>query len=191
MHHRVDHSPAHLGEVPAVQVLNHAAAIALWRSTDWPCQGQPAHRVMPSGPHQGTSRRSLGPVWRRRARPAPAQDSRPLDVQDSAAVQRALALVGQHATSLTIYMCWHGGRGHDYPVDVMQAAGRLRARHSLNSASDDVYTSLTFVPSDDDLADFALLARYCDLAYATDAGGDVLLEVSDEGASGSTRRGRT
>jgi hypothetical protein len=97
-----------------------------------------------------------------------------------------MALVLPDATSLTLYMCWHGGTGHDYPADVMQAAGRLRERYAVGSGSDEGYTSLTFVPSDDNVPDVTRVAPYCDLAYATNADGEVVLDVSGgEGACGS------
>ena len=79
-----------------------------------------------------------------------------------------------------MYMCWHDGRGHDYPADVMQAAARLRGRHLPASGSDATYTSLAFVPAPDDLADFVLVAPYCDLAYADNAAGDTVLWVSED-----------
>ena len=110
-----------------------------------------------------------------------------VDGRDRAAVEAALVLDRSERTSLTVYMCWHGGTGHDYPADVMEAARRLRERHTVGSGSDDDYTSLTFRSSDDDLADFVLVAPYSDLAYATDADGAVLLEVSGDGTSGSLR----
>lgn len=122
-------------------------------------------------------------MWRRRARPTPTHESRRFDVRDRKALEASLALVGPETTSVTVYMCWHGGTGHDYPADVMEAAWRLRERHSVGSGSDDDYTSLTFMPSEDDLSDFVLVAPYCDLAYATNANDEVLLEVSGEGAS--------
>lgn len=81
-----------------------------------------------------------------------------------------------------MYMCWHEGRGHDYPADVMFAAARLRERHVADSGSDDAYTSLTFAPAQDDLADFVLVAPYCDLAYADNAAGETVLWVSGEGS---------
>jgi hypothetical protein len=77
--------------------------------------------------------------------------------------------------SLTLYMCWHGGTGHELPDDVMRAAARLRARHEGNSDED--YTSLTVCPSDADWRDFILVAPYCDWAYATDADGHLIAEV--------------
>lgn len=120
---------------------------------------------------------------RRRTRPTPAQELQRFDVRDREALDAALALVAAKTTALTVYMCWHGGEGHRYPAEVMQAAGRLRERHPAGSGSDDTYTSLTFTPSNGDIADFAAIAAYCDLAYATDAEGAVLLEVSDEGGS--------
>lgn len=80
---------------------------------------------------------------------------------------------------MTVYMCWHGGHGHDYPSDVMQAATRLRSGHT-DAAMDDEYTSLTFEPTDDDVRDFILVGPYCDLAYASDASGEVLAEITGE-----------
>jgi hypothetical protein len=81
------------------------------------------------------------------------------------------------ATSLTLYMCWHGGVGHGYPETVMDAARRLRERHMAQGASDD-YISLTFAPAAPDVEDFLSVAPYSDLAYVTDASGLVLAEVS-------------
>ncbi len=105
------------------------------------------------------------------------------DVRDREPLRAALAVVLPATSALTIYMCWHAGLGHDFPADVMQAAGRLRERHTVNSGSDDRHTSLTFMPSHDDVADFVRVAQFCDLAYATDAEGSVVLEVSDQGGS--------
>ena len=56
-------------------------------------------------------------------------------------MEAALVLDRSERTSLTVYMCWHGGTGHDYPADVMEAARRLRERHTVGSGSDDDYTS--------------------------------------------------
>ena len=39
---------------------------------------------------------------------------------------------------------------------------------------------LTFEPSDADVRDFILVAPYCDLAYASDASGEVLAELQGE-----------
>lgn len=124
-------------------------------------------------------------MWRRRTSPTPTHEARGFDVRDREALEAALALVEPELASLTVYMCWHRGAGHDYPADVLQAAGRLREQHAPNSGSDDDYTSLSFMPSHSDLADFGLVASYCDLAYATDGHGDVVFEVSAEGTSGS------
>ena len=121
-------------------------------------------------------------MWRRRARPTLGRAEH-FDVRDREALRAALA-VGLPATrALTVYMCWHAGLGHDFPADVMQAAGRLRERHTMNSGSDDQYTSVKFMPSNDDVADFVRVAPFCDLAYATDAEGNVVLEVSEQGGS--------
>jgi hypothetical protein len=79
-------------------------------------------------------------------------------------------------------MCWHGGAGHDYPVEVMQAAARLRDRHAGAGGSDEDYTSLTLEPSDEDWRDFLVVVPYCDQAYAEDAEGNVLAESEGAGA---------
>jgi hypothetical protein len=115
--------------------------------------------------------------WHRKA---PARDSADTP-EGREALASALDEVRPRIASLTLYMCWHGGYGHDYPRDVMQAAGRLRARHA-DGVPDEDYTSLTFEPSDEDLRDFILVASYCDLAYATDEAGEVLAEVSGDEA---------
>ena len=65
---------------------------------------------------------------------------------------------------------------------MLDAAGRLRERH-CGSGCDDQYTSLTFVPLQEDLANFVLLAPYADLAHAFDAAGEELVEVSGEGGN--------
>ena len=126
-------------------------------------------------------------MWRRRKRPLPPYEWRDFDGRDRTAVEAALALVGSECTSLTVNMCWHGGAGHDYPAESMEAARRLRERHAPDGTYDDNYTSLTFVPSSEDLADFLFIAPHSDLAYAVDADGAVVLEVSGDGASGSVR----
>jgi hypothetical protein len=77
--------------------------------------------------------------------------------------------------TLTAYLCWHGGEGHDYPAEVMQAANRLRGRHG--DTNDDDYITLTFAPSSEDWDDFLLIAPYCDLAYATDRAGAVVAQT--------------
>ncbi len=93
----------------------------------------------------------------------------------------ALGSAVPSATSLTLYMCWHGGVGHGYPETVMDAARRLRERHMPPGRSDEDYTSVTFAPSAPDVEDFLSVAPYSDLAYATDASGRVLAEVSGAG----------
>ncbi len=84
--------------------------------------------------------------------------------------------VRSRTASLTMYMCWHGGAGHDYPNEVMQAAARLRDRNSTTSGSDGDYTILTLEPSDADWRDFVAVVPYCDWAYAADATGGLLAE---------------
>lgn len=96
-------------------------------------------------------------------------------------MRAALAAAGPRVSALTVYMCWHDGAGHDYPPLVIQAAGRLRERHPSRGRADSEYTSLSFSPTDDDAADFAIVAPYCDLAYATDDEGQVLLDVNGTG----------
>ena len=86
------------------------------------------------------------------------------------------------AASLTVYMCWHGGLGHRYPQTAMDAAGRLRERHMPQVGSTEEYTSLTFPASPQDVRDFGAIAPFCDLAYASDASGEVLAELYGEGA---------
>ena len=122
-------------------------------------------------------------MTRRGSRPASGQ--RGFDPQDAEAMQAAVAQVAQAVSSLTVHMCWHGGKGHDYPSDAMKAAERLRERHA--PASDDAYTSMTFTPRGNDVSDFLLVAAFCDLAYATDASGHTILEVTDEGSVGTVR----
>lgn len=112
---------------------------------------------------------------------------RAFDVRDSTASEAALRAVLPHATNLTLYMCWHEGEGHGYPAHVMQAARRLRERQTESSSSDDSYTSLMLTPSPEDVEDVTAVAPFCDLAYATDAGDEVIWEVSGEGPSGSVR----
>ena len=99
-------------------------------------------------------------------------------VADESERERLTALfegVRARTASLTMYMCWHGGRGHDYPDEVMQAAARLRRRHG-DSGSDGDYTMLTLEPSDADWPDFLAVVAYCDWAYADDAAGHLLAE---------------
>jgi len=79
--------------------------------------------------------------------------------------------------TVTLHMCWHAGMGHDFPGEVMQAAGRLRSSH-LTSPDDD-YTTLHFAPSADDWNDILLVLPYCDLAYATDAQDQVIADTGD------------
>lgn len=81
------------------------------------------------------------------------------------------------AASLTLYMCWHRGQGHGYPQAVLDAAGRLRERHMPQVGSNDDYTALTFAASPHDVQDFEAVAPFCDLAYATDVSGEVLVEI--------------
>ena len=92
------------------------------------------------------------------------------------------------AAQLTIYMCWHRGAGHGFPQHVMDAALRLRERHLSPDASDEDYTSLAFAPSAQDAQDFLVVAPFSDLAYATDADGQVRAEVSGAGHGGASRR---
>lgn len=107
-----------------------------------------------------------------------------VDARDGAALRWALDVALPSASSLTVYMCWHGGSGHDYPAEALGAARRLRERHA---GSDDQYTMLTFEPSAEELRLFAEVAPYCDLAYATDGNDDVLADVSGEGAQARVR----
>jgi len=125
-------------------------------------------------------------MWRRRARTVVPGAGRKFDAADDEPLRAAVAAVRLEISKLTLYMCWHGGAGHDYPNAALQAAARLRQRHPGHGV-DDAYTSLSITPTDEDLADFVLVAPYCDLAYATDAEDDVVLEVSGEGESGSFR----
>ncbi len=105
-----------------------------------------------------------------------------VEMRDAAALRAGLRLVLPAATSLTVHMCWHDGHGHDYPAEVLDTAGRLRERH-CGSGCDDQYMSLTFRPSHADLSDFVRVAPFADLAYACDAAGKELVEVSGEGGS--------
>lgn len=105
-----------------------------------------------------------------------------LDPRDTTALRCALDLVLPEATSLTVHMCWHAGVGHDYPADVLEAAGRLRERHPRATEPGwEDYTSLSFVPSLEDRDDFLTVAPVCDLAYATDGSDRLLGSVSGEG----------
>ena len=81
------------------------------------------------------------------------------------------------AASLTVYMCWHGGRGHGYSPAAMEAARRLRERHLPQAGSDEEYTALTFPASPQDVQDFETVAPFCDLGYVVGASGEVLAEV--------------
>ena len=105
-----------------------------------------------------------------------------LDPHDRAALRCAFDSVLPDSASLTVYMCWHSGVGHDYPTEVLEAARRLRERHlrATDSGWDD-YTSLSFVPSLEDRHDFLTVAPFCDLAYATDRSERLLASVSGEG----------
>jgi len=105
-----------------------------------------------------------------------------VEMRDAAALRVGLRLVLPAATSLTVHMCWHDGHGHDYPAEVLDAAGRLRERH-CGSGCDDQYMSLTFTPSHGDLSDVVRVAPFADLAYASDGAGEELVEVSGEGGS--------
>ena len=108
-----------------------------------------------------------------------------VDVLDSAALRCALEVVLPDAASLTVYMCWHSGTGHEYPVNVLDAAERLRQRHGEEPGSgcDEQYTSLTFAPSFEDHRDFLEVAPFCDLAYATNPQDELLAEVTGEGTT--------
>ena len=106
-----------------------------------------------------------------------------MGANDSRALRYALAEVLPDAVSMTVHMCWHQGQGHHYPVEVMEAAARLRQRHAGTGSvgCDDDYTSLTFTPTLEDRADFVEVAPFCDFAYALDSREDLLAEVSGEG----------
>jgi hypothetical protein len=107
--------------------------------------------------------------WRHTEQPS-------FDTSNIAAVVASFETARTRTASVTMYMCWHGGIGHDYPNEVMQAASRLRERHGAASGSDDDYTMLTLTPSETDWRDLLVVVPYCDWAYATDAAGDVLAE---------------
>jgi hypothetical protein len=100
----------------------------------------------------------------------------------------ALRRVLPSAASLTVYMCWHGGQGHEYPQEVMDAAGRLRERHMPQVGSNGDYMALTFPASAQDVQDFEAVAPFCDLAYVSDDSGEVLAEVNGQGHSEARRR---
>ena len=114
----------------------------------------------------------------------PRGTPRLVDVSDAAPLAAALESLLPRIATLTLNMCWHGGVGHDYPLAVMQAARRLRQRDPSGGGPDAAYTSLDISPSSADLKDFMRVLPYCDLAYATDASGEVLAEFEgDEGKS--------
>jgi hypothetical protein len=117
-------------------------------------------------------------VLRRRRQSAPEPGWHTFNPDDPAAVDAALRAALPHATNATVQMCWHGGRGHDEPNHVMQAAQRLRERHLHGSASDPEYTSLSFPPTADDLDDLRAVAPYCDLVYFADDRDQLLFEAS-------------
>lgn len=100
---------------------------------------------------------------------------KPAGPQSDEAVTAAFAQARSRTALVTLYMCWHGGIGHDeYPPELMEAAKRLRDRHGEASHSDDDYTILDFEPSAEDWDDFLRIAPYCDLAYAIDLDGEVV-----------------
>jgi hypothetical protein len=82
--------------------------------------------------------------------------------------------------TVMMYMCWHDGRGHEYPIEVMKAAARLRDRHGATTSSDDDYTMLFLRPTDADWEDFLLVLPYCDWAYAADETDDLVAEAGSE-----------
>lgn len=127
-------------------------------------------------------------VWRRRRESAPEPGWHTFDPDDSAAIEAALRAALPRATSATVQMCWHGGRGHDEPNHVMQAAQRLRERHLHGSTSGPEYTSLSFPPTADDLDDLRAVAPYCDLVYLTDDGDQLLFEASATNGSAAVRQ---
>lgn len=114
-------------------------------------------------------------VWPRRSKHSQRDGSGGADASDLVTL---FEQVRDDTESLTLYMCWHGGTGHEFPDDVMRAAARLRDGHM--SSSDDDYTILTLRPSDDDWRDFLLVVPYCDMAYATDADGNLIAEGQEQ-----------
>ena len=110
-----------------------------------------------------------------------------VEARDSTALRCALDAVLPDAASVTVYMCWHSGVGHNYPPKALAAAQRLRQRHAQGSGSrcSDEYTSLTFAPSSEDGRDLVEVVPFCDLVYATGPNDELLAEASGEGATAS------
>lgn len=112
-----------------------------------------------------------------------------VDPRDSTALRCALDAVLPGAASVTVYMCWHSGAGHNYPPKALAAALSLRQRHAEASGSgcDDDYTSLTFAPSCEDTRDLLEVVPFCDLVYAIGPDDELLAEVNGEGATARIR----